>query len=78
MYNCGMGPWHLNKFLSGMDLPTISSTAIVRQEHVIGKTIQTAAKRSCETAMKEEIRYDYIPTSEIENVNLRTITLLGV
>ena len=52
MYNSGMGPDHVNVFLSSCNLPTIDNKTIRKKELEIGQAIVKIANESCENARK--------------------------
>lgn len=53
MINAGMGPTHVNKFLSGCNIPPIESTLRKKEKH-LAPAIIDAAKTSCEMAREQE------------------------
>ena len=56
--HAGMGQLQLDKFLSAINVPTISRPALRSREKETGPSIIKVANASCEKALTEEIRND--------------------
>jgi len=47
MVHTGIGPTHVNAFLTSMNIPSISHTTLHRRQPEAGLTIEHVAKQSC-------------------------------
>lgn len=56
MINSGMGPRHVNTFLTACDIPPINHKTIAKKENIIGQVIEEEAKKSCARSLEEEIQ----------------------
>ena len=56
MYDTGMGPDHVNRFLGDLNIPGIQPSALKKREKEVLPFIQSAARSSCEKALEEEIQ----------------------
>ncbi|CAC5361147.1 unnamed protein product [Mytilus coruscus] len=55
MTHAGMGPSHVNNFLTECNLPPISDTTLRKKEKEFSKTIHDVAMTSCREAQHQEI-----------------------
>ena len=55
MEHAGIGPTHVNNFLTTMNIPAVDPKLLRRQERVIGPVIEKVAQESCDTATQDEL-----------------------
>lgn len=55
MLDNGLGPSHVNSFLSTMNIPTMSHNTIKRHEDIVGEAIYKEAQKSMARAVHTEI-----------------------
>lgn len=56
MINSGMGPSHVNTFLTACNIPPINHKTIAKKENIIGQIIEEEANKSCARSLEEEIQ----------------------
>lgn len=54
MYDNGMGPHKVNRFLSDMNIPGISSTALAKREKEVAHAINKVTEASLTRSIQEE------------------------
>lgn len=55
MDHAGIGPTHVNNFLTTLNIPAVDEKVLRRQERRIGATVEQVARESCEQATREEV-----------------------
>lgn len=55
MIHTGIGPTHLQNFLSECNLPSISQNTLRRKEKELSQAITEVADRACRQAQQEEM-----------------------
>ena len=55
MLDAGMGATHVNKFLTGLEVPPLSQCTIKKREREIGPMVEAPAKESCKATKEKEI-----------------------
>ncbi|XP_062599938.1 uncharacterized protein LOC134261526 [Saccostrea cucullata] len=56
MINSGMGPSHVNSFLTACDIPPIDHKTIAKKENIIGDIIEKEAQKSCTRSLQKEVQ----------------------
>ena len=56
MYHAGMGPTHVQGFLSALEVPSPSAAVLKRREREMLSSIQNVAQQTCNEAIAEEKR----------------------
>lgn len=56
MLDSGLGPTGINTILSEINIPTVSSSLLKRNERKVGEVAITLADASCVKAIEEEIQ----------------------
>ncbi|VDI84350.1 Hypothetical predicted protein [Mytilus galloprovincialis] len=55
MINAGMGPSHLNNFLTGCNIPPVDASTLRKKQKELAPVIIEAAEASCKEAQREEL-----------------------
>ena len=55
MEHAGIGPTHVNHFITAMNVPSVDPKLLRRNENAMGPHLERIAKKSCQDAAKEEI-----------------------
>ncbi len=57
MLHSGMGPTHVNSFLTALNVPPVSENALINRQQEVGPALERVAKQSCqENATAERAR----------------------
>ena len=55
MINAGMGPSHVNSFLTGCNIPPVDESTLRKKQKELAPIIINAAETSCKSAQIEEL-----------------------
>lgn len=66
MLHAGIGPTHVNKLLSSINVPSVGESTLKAHERDVGPQIETFAKESCLESLESE-RNQWKEDSETEN-----------
>lgn len=55
MINAGMGPSHVNTFLTGCNIPPVDASTLRKKQKELAPVIIEAAEESCKKARTEEL-----------------------
>ena len=77
MIHAGIGPTHVNAFLSAVNVPPIATGTFYSHQNEIGITIEKVAKQSCSEVAKEE-RIMAAAEQDINEDQLQDIAYLDV
>ncbi|VDH92481.1 Hypothetical predicted protein [Mytilus galloprovincialis] len=64
MINAGMGPSHVNNFLTGCNIPPVAASTLRKKQKELAPVIIEAAETSCKEAQREELECS--ESSELE------------
>ncbi|CAC5385032.1 unnamed protein product [Mytilus coruscus] len=64
MINAGMGPSHVNNFLTGCNIPPVDASTLRKKQKELAPSIIEAAEASCKEAQREELECS--ESSELE------------
>lgn len=64
MVNAGLGAAHVNKLLSGLEIPTISARTLHMRELEVGDNFLAVANATCATALNQEKAADELRSDD--------------